>query len=115
MSDHASDFVLQAVSFDTLEGWKDDDPSGLFEVMRRCRRQISDVKPYRTGSLGLSSEDLLPLLVIDLWEHAYYLDHQNERPNYLKAVIDNHLNWAFAADNLARGAVWKYPALEHAA
>ncbi|HWT58202.1 MAG TPA: transglycosylase, partial [Rhizobium sp.] len=38
MSDHASDFVLQAISFDTLEGWKDDDPSGLFEVMRRCRR-----------------------------------------------------------------------------
>ena len=62
MSDHASDFVLQAKSFDTLEGWKDDDPSGLFEVMRRCRRQISDVKPYRTGSLGLSSQDLLPLL-----------------------------------------------------
>ena len=63
----------------------------------------------------LADQDLLPLLVIDLWEHAYYLDHQNERPNYLKAVIDNHLNWAFAADNLARGAVWKYPALEHAA
>lgn len=62
MSDHASDFVLQATSFDTLEGWKDDDPSGLFEVMRSCRRQITDVKPYRTGSLGLSSEDLLPLL-----------------------------------------------------
>ncbi|MBB3918544.1 murein transglycosylase A [Rhizobium fabae] len=62
MSDQASDFVLQAVSFDTLEGWKDDDPSGLFEVMRRCRRQITEVKPYRTGSLGLSSEDLLPLL-----------------------------------------------------
>ncbi|OWV86051.1 transglycosylase [Rhizobium sp. R635] len=63
MSDQASDFVLQAVSFDTLEGWKDDDPSGLFEVMRSCRRQITDVKPYRTGSLGLSSEDLLPLLL----------------------------------------------------
>ncbi|WP_049732661.1 murein transglycosylase A [Rhizobium ecuadorense] len=63
MSDHAPDFVLQAISFDTLEGWRDDDPSGLFEVMRRCRRQISDVKPYRTGSLGLSSEDLLPLLL----------------------------------------------------
>ncbi|MBB3138180.1 membrane-bound lytic murein transglycosylase A [Rhizobium pisi] len=62
MSDQASDFVLQAVSFDILEGWKDDDPSGLFEVMRRCRRQITEVKPYRTGSLGLSSEDLLPLL-----------------------------------------------------
>ena len=62
MSDHASDFVLQAVSFDILEGWKDDDPSSLFEVMRSCHRQITDVKPYRTGSLGLSSADLLPLL-----------------------------------------------------
>ncbi|ARO28037.1 lytic murein transglycosylase MltA protein [Rhizobium sp. NXC14] len=63
MSDQASDFVLQAISFDNLEGWKDDDPSGLFEVMGRCRRQITDVKPYRTGSLGLSAEDLLPLLM----------------------------------------------------
>lgn len=62
MSDHASDFVLQAVSFDILEGWKDDDPSSLFEVMRSCRRHIADVKPYRTGSLGLNSQDLLPLL-----------------------------------------------------
>ena len=51
-----------------------------------------------------------PLLTIDLWEHAYYLDHQNARPSYLKAVIDNHLNWDFAAENLARGTTWKYPA-----
>lgn len=50
-----------------------------------------------------------PLLTIDLWEHAYYLDHQNARPSYLKAVIDNHLNWDFAAENLARGSTWKYP------
>ncbi|RJY09209.1 superoxide dismutase [Aurantiacibacter aquimixticola] len=50
-----------------------------------------------------------PLLVIDLWEHAYYLDHQNARPSYLDAVVDNHLNWDFAADNLSRGTVWTYP------
>lgn len=53
--------------------------------------------------------DANPLLVIDVWEHAYYLDHQNARPNYLKAVIDNHLNWDFAAENLARGKAWAYP------
>lgn len=50
-----------------------------------------------------------PLLVIDLWEHAYYLDHQNKRPAYLDAVISNKLNWAFASENLARGTTWKYP------
>lgn len=57
----------------------------------------------------LADQEALPLLVIDLWEHAYYLDHQNLRPSYLKEVIDNRLNWAFAAENLARGTTWKYP------
>ncbi len=61
MSD-AAGFALQAVSFDALEGWGDDDPSGLFEAMANCRRHITEIKPYRTGSLGLSSADLLPLL-----------------------------------------------------
>jgi len=51
-----------------------------------------------------------PLLVIDLWEHAYYLDHKNLRPDYLKAVIDKHLNWHFAAENMARDGNWTYPA-----
>ena len=50
-----------------------------------------------------------PLLTIDLWEHAYYLDHKNERPKYLKAVIADHLNWEFAASNLAADETWKYP------
>ncbi len=58
----------------------------------------------------LVDSDYNPLLVIDLWEHAYYLDHQNARPSYLDAVVDNHLNWDFAADNLARGSAWAYPA-----
>jgi Fe-Mn family superoxide dismutase len=40
------------------------------------------------------------LLTIDVWEHAYYLDYQNERPKYLEAVLTNLLNWDFAGANL---------------
>lgn len=59
----------------------------------------------------LADSGFNPLLTIDVWEHAYYLDHQNLRPDYLKQVIDGHINWSFAAENLARGSVWKYPSL----
>jgi Fe-Mn family superoxide dismutase len=50
-----------------------------------------------------------PLLTIDLWEHAHYLDTKNERPRYLKAVIGNLLNWEFASENYARATPWTYP------
>jgi len=42
------------------------------------------------------------LLTIDVWEHAYYLDYQNERPKYLQEVLGKLLNWEFAAENLDR-------------
>jgi len=51
----------------------------------------------------------VPLLTIDLWEHAYYLDVQNKRPDYVEAVVENCLNWDFAAENFSRGTAWTYP------
>ncbi len=42
-----------------------------------------------------------PLLTVDVWEHAYYLDYQNARPAYLETFVDKLLNWEFAASNFA--------------
>jgi Fe-Mn family superoxide dismutase len=47
------------------------------------------------------TQGLKPLLTIDVWEHAYYLDYQNRRADYVSGVIDTLLNWEFAAENLA--------------
>lgn len=42
-----------------------------------------------------------PLLTCDVWEHAYYLDYQNRRPDFLGTFVDSLINWDFAAANLA--------------
>ena len=58
------------------------------------------VKTGNAESETLLTKGVKPLLTIDVWEHAYYLDYQNRRADHVNAVLDKLINWGFAADNL---------------
>ncbi|ACK64521.1 Superoxide dismutase [Rippkaea orientalis PCC 8801] len=45
-----------------------------------------------------------PLLTMDVWEHAYYLDYQNKRPAYIDTFVEKLINWDFVAENFAKAA-----------
>ncbi len=69
--------------------------------------KLSVEETHDGDTLALSSKR--PLLTIDVWEHAYYIDRRNARPKYLEAVIGGLLNWEFAASNYAASDNWTYP------
>ncbi|HTP48076.1 MAG TPA: superoxide dismutase [Casimicrobiaceae bacterium] len=91
-----------------------------FESMAECKRQIAAkgslqfgsgwvwlvlngdrVEVLTTGNAdGPLTRKLRPLITIDVWEHAYYLDYQDRRSEYLNAVLDKLIDWGFAAENL---------------
>ncbi|MEP3071613.1 superoxide dismutase [Maricaulis sp.] len=60
-----------------------------------------DVRKTLNAETPLTEAGVTPLLTMDVWEHAYYLDFQNRRPDYISTFLDHLVNWEFAAENLA--------------
>ncbi|WP_420431762.1 superoxide dismutase [Hyphobacterium sp.] len=59
------------------------------------------VRKTLNADTPLTEAGAVPLLTMDVWEHAYYLDYQNKRPDYIETFLDKVVNWDFAAENLA--------------
>jgi superoxide dismutase, Fe-Mn family len=58
------------------------------------------IKGYQDAGNPLP-DNLTPLVGIDVWEHAYYLDYENRRPEHVKAVLTGRVNWAAAGEKFA--------------
>ncbi len=67
---------------------------------------IVDGAKLRVAKTGNADTPIMsgkvPLLTIDVWEHAYYLDYQNRRPDYIKAWMETVVNWDFAEEQYAK-------------
>lgn len=72
-----------------------------------------EVNSTHDGENHLGQDGVLPLMVCDLWEHAYYVDYRNDRKGFLEAWFDALPNWRFAADQLTAaregGEGWTHP------
>ena len=61
------------------------------------------LKVVKTGNADTPiARGQTPLLTVDVWEHAYYLDFQNRRPDYVQAFLDHLVDWDFVAGNLGK-------------
>ncbi|WBQ14098.1 superoxide dismutase [Hyphomonadaceae bacterium BL14] len=61
-----------------------------------------EIRKTPNAETPITEAGVTPLLTMDVWEHAYYLDFQNRRPDYMGAFLEKLVNWEFAAENFAK-------------
>ena len=63
-----------------------------------------EIRKTPNAETPITETGVTALLTMDVWEHAYYLDYQNARPNYMQVFLEQLINWDFANQNLAASA-----------
>mgnify|MGYP001557326117 CR=1 FL=1 len=83
-----------------------------------ARKGALEIDSTHDGGNHLGEEGTVPLLVCDLWEHAYYIDYRNDRKTFLESWFAALPDWSFAAAQFAaaqgQGEAWRHPAPEAA-
>ena len=74
--------------------------SAVHHICICCSLYVQVIKTPNAET-PLASGAGTPLLTMDVWEHAYYLDVQNRRPDYIKTFLGELVNWDFVAENFA--------------
>lgn len=82
--------IAGATQFGSGWAWLVADEDGKLKVIKTLNAET----PLGTN--------LKPLITMDVWEHAYYLDFQNARPKYIETFLNNLVNWDFALENLEK-------------
>ena len=59
-----------------------------------------EITSLHDGDTPVAYEGMQPLFTLDVWEHAYYIDYRNARPDFCDKVLNNLVNWDFIAQNL---------------
>ncbi len=119
------DYVLTPTTFSDLVGWDEDDPSPLFSAMRDCLDHIEAVKPYRPGSLGLTTDDLLPLLKAaagfslsgpDAARHFFeeqctplMIQRRDEKPGFVTGFFEPEVDVSDHPDEIYRYPFYRRP------
>ncbi|HKR17071.1 superoxide dismutase [Rhizorhapis sp.] len=59
-----------------------------------------EITSLHDADTPVAHDGMQPLLTLDVWEHAYYIDYRNARPDYVDSLLKNAINWEFVAQNL---------------
>ena len=76
--------------------------SGWAWLVYNTKKQTLVVEKTIGAGNPMTTPGSVPILCMDVWEHAYYLDYQNLRPSYVETFLDKLVNWDFVAENLQK-------------